>query len=480
MSFDKKSYDLFTEYVKDFDENFTKKNKLPKSRDIRPIRFAVRDCVIGLLALKHQYKENVIEVGVFLTKDPDWIEGFSGTKVATLFILCDAYQCGSTMGIRFINKVEDGTIPINIIALADSLGIELKYITEGFITPKESRMLFLALTGFSEAATRRIMELSLSNLIAPERICYLVHHAIWTLEEMESILLGCDHPELILNGKAEIQDYLLYADVLYRTRMTIMGGFLDRKMRLKEVYEGEVFVDIEANDRDFDISFDSRNFAKVYMTHEDTPIPWVEEREDWVIPTGHRLVVAIRGYDWPDLHNNLERDIKMCREMFWNYADDIPTTLCILVPRDVINSAEESYRKKYVAELEEAGVYLMICPELLVGIDCDAQKRLQQMKLIRHDIATGEAVKRKMFVSKLPSDFNEIQLIFVSVPKTSEEGVVKLPQLIDQSLYDEKELANNVNRKNVEMRHHRVMDRIGYLGKLALMNPEINQIIFLM
>ncbi|MFA6368877.1 MAG: hypothetical protein WCX20_00655 [Candidatus Shapirobacteria bacterium] len=473
MFFDDKAWENYKKHVYEFDRQFTQTKRSPRAKEWRPQRFATRDQVIGMLVLRHQYKENIIEVDVFMTMDPPWIEGYSGTKMAALFILCDAYKCGSTMGIKFTKNVEEGTVPINIIALAETLDVELKNIDKGFITPKESRMLFIALTGFSVEAVKRMKELSISNLVTPERICYLVHHGIWSLEEMESILLGCDHPELILDGKIDIQDSLLYLDVFSRARKAIMGDFLDQKLKLKEVFEGEVFVDVEDNNRNFKINFDSRYFAKVYTTEEEMPIPWIAKKPDWIIPQGERLVVALRDYDWPDLHNNLNRDLEMCQQMIESYKDGVPTHFFILLTRDTFYSSFSSCFETYISELEKIGIDLMISPKLLTEFDDDVLKKIQQMSLVRHDMATGEAAKRENLVNKLPSDFNHEHLRFILVPREKEEGVVKLPQLVDQALYDEKELSLNVNRKNVENRHYRVLDRIAYLGKVALLSSRI-------
>jgi hypothetical protein len=473
MFFDEKAWENYKKHVDDFDKQFTQRKKSPRAKDWRPQRFATRDQIIGYLTLKHQYKENIIEVDVFMTMDPPWLEGYSGTKMAALFILCDAYKCGSTMGIKFTKNVEEGLIPLTLDTMAEFLGVEFKNVDKGFITPKESRMLFIALTGFSVEATKRIKELSISNLVAPERICYLVHHGIWSLEEMESILLGCDHPELVLDGKIDIQDSLLYLDVFSRARMAIMGGFLDQKLKLKEVFEGEVFVDVEDNDRNFEINFDPRYFAKVYKTEEEMPIPWIEKKPDWTVAKGERLVVVLRDYDWPDLHNNLKRDLEMCHQLVENYKDEVPTHFFIMLPRDIFYSSFSFCFENYASELEKMGINLMISPKLLTEFDDDVLKKIQQMSLVRHDMAIGEAAKRENFVSKLPSNFNHEQLRFISVPIKMEEGVVKLTQLVDQALYDEKELSLNINRKSVENRHYRVIDRIAYLGKVALLNPEV-------
>jgi hypothetical protein len=453
-------------HIQRFQEDFKSKGKLPRSKDWRPYRFAVRDALIGVTVIRHQFKENTLEVDICATEDPDAFEGYSGTKIVLTFLLSEAYLCGSTMGIRFTSDFGRKRVPVyfKIEELAFDLGVELKYAKEGFITPKESRMLYLALTNFSSEALQKVKELAVANVVTPERICYLVHHGTWSLEEMESILLGSENPETILRATTTPLDFLLYADMLMRCRTAILGSFLDRKLRLKEVVEGNKVIDLEGGDREFRIMFDSRFFAKVYETLEDTPIPWTN-KPDWAIPAGHRLIVALRAYDWPDLTNYFHRDIEAMRQMVASYQDGTPTHFFFLVPRDVLSSQQFGNLR---SELEKISVTLMMCPELLVRLDDDAQQRLAQMESIRHDIATGEAAKRQIPISRSQFVFNNTQLTFITVSKDMKDGIVQLEKLFAQALYDERELKADVNRRNVETRYIRVMDRISFLAKLAL------------
>jgi hypothetical protein len=131
--------------------------------------------------------------------------------MAALFILCDAYRYGSTMEIRFTKNVEDGWVPLTLIAMADALEIELENIGEGIITPKESRMLFIALTGFSVEATNKINEITINGLVSPEHICCLIHSNSYSLEKIEEILLTEENPGLILKDlKCQPSDYLKF------------------------------------------------------------------------------------------------------------------------------------------------------------------------------------------------------------------------------------------------------------------------------
>ena len=477
MSFDQKSFDLYKQHSFNFDKNFIQAKRKPHARDWQPFRLAVRDQVIGLLVLRHQTKENIIEVDVFMTEDPSYIKGYGGTKMAMLFILSTAYKCGSTMGIKFTKNVEEGTVPTNLIEMADNFGIELKYILEGFVTPKESRMLYLALTGFSTEVIRRIKELSITNIITPERICYMIHHNVWKLEEMESIILGCEHPEWVLDGTVDICDYLKYFHAISTARSAILGGFIDQKLRLKEIFDdnGQA-IDVEANDRQFDISFDPNFFAKVYLTKEETPIPWTVDKTKAVSPN-ERLVIAIRGYDWPDFCLNFERDRQAFQEMKLGYRDNIPTHFFVLIPRDIIYLSENMNLDDYRMRLQKDGITLMVCPELVVMLDDDAQKRFQKETTMRHDVATGESSKRNVVISKAKSIYNSPELTLVTVATDTKYGVVDLPKLVEQSLYDETELYNKVNRSNVESRYHRCLDRIAHVGKVSLLNQTAQKLV---
>ncbi len=460
------AWGVLGKHIDDFEREF--RNKEPRAKDWRPQRFALRDVFLGWLVSKYNYKESVILVDVFLSVDPPWANKgtFSGTKHLALYLLSKAYQDGSTMGIRFTKNVESGTVPLNIEALANSVGVELKFADEGFITPKESRMLYLALTPFSPEARQKVMELSIANLVSPERICYLVHHGVWTLGEMEMILLGSEHPEWILLADMTPREYQLFYDMIFRLREPILASFLDRVMKQKELVDekGNVY-DLEGNDRDITIRFDPRYYAKIYELGEDAPFPYTKYHG--VIPKGKRMVVMIRAYDWPDLRNHFTRDLEAMKELIHAYRDG-NTYFFYLVPRDVEGENLEDYEKA----LRQIGATLMICPELLVRLDEDALHRLDTETHIRHDVATGKASEREFTPSANPSIYNSTEITFVAVNPDTREGVFELPKLVVQALHDEKELASGVNRRNVIQRHHRVMDRMHYLAQLALAHPE--------
>ncbi|MBI1863905.1 hypothetical protein HYS03_01715 [Candidatus Woesebacteria bacterium] len=145
---------LFDQHLERFTKQFSSIGKAPRDKDWRPVRHAIRDVILFKVVARLQEKDNVMEVDVFLTYDPDAISGWSGTKFATIYILSQAYKSGSSMGFRFAKNVEGGSVPAAIVLMAEEYRVFLKqeHIDLGVITPKEARLLYLALTEFSPEA----------------------------------------------------------------------------------------------------------------------------------------------------------------------------------------------------------------------------------------------------------------------------------------------------------------------------------------
>lgn len=459
--------DALEEHLKRYDRDFVSKGKHPRDKDWRPVRFAVRDVILAWVVARLQKKDNVIEVDVCLTYDPVAIPGRSGTKFATIYILSQAYKTGSSMGIRFTENVEGGTVPVEIVDMAKEYGVALKedHIYNGVITPKEARHLYLALTEFRPEAQKRVMELSLADKVSPERVCYMVHHLTYTKEEMETILLGSEFPENILLGKVTPEEYLLYQDVVLRTRDVVLGGMLDRTLKLKEVVGADgAVVDLEENDRRISIGFDSRFFAKVYETEEETPIPWTVNR-NLVIQTGERMVVMVRARDWADFEYYFTQDLAALQATKEAYTDKL-SHFFLLVPRNVLD-LEESVLENRRTQLSEMEVTLIICPESVALLDRDVMRRLRECETMRHDIGSGEE-RKTVVAAENRFDFNTTEIKLVAVPRDLKIGRLSLPQLTEQAVYDEDELSRGVNKHNVRARYHLVCDRLQFLAHQAL------------
>ncbi len=462
------SWDNYQDHVRRYERDFISRAKQPRDKNWRPVRFAVRDVILAYVVTRLKPKDNVLEVDVFMSYNPDAIPGWSGTKFATVYFLSQAYKSGSSMGIRFTSKMgrKRVTVPDEIVVMAEEYDIflEKEHVNQGVISPKVARHLYLALTEFSNEARTRVVELSLSEKVAPERICYMVHHLTYTKEEMESVLLGTEYPEHILLGKVTPEEYLLYQDVVLRTRDVVLGGMLDRTLKLKEVVgeDGKV-VDLEGNDRHLEISFDPQFFAKIYESEEETPLLWLGDGSE-TLPAGERLVVMVRARDWADAKYRMKRDMEAFKEMHEAYSDE--HTHCVLLISRNVSDGEDELLNKYHETLELLDARVMVCPESISLLDKEVMRRLRESETMRHDIGSGEFRKYNDPGNK-KLDFNSSEISLVAVPTNLSIGRLSLKDLSVQTVYDEVELLRGVNKHNVRARYHLVCDRIQFLAHLA-------------
>lgn len=375
--------DRFEEHVERYDRRYRSKNRLPKNHVWRPYRFCVRDVVLGLTVVRHHRKDNLLEADLFLTTDLPQFEPHVGAKITTLFLLSEAFKCGGTMEIRFTETVWHGRVPEQLYDLAFDKGVDLNHVFEGHITPSESRNLYLALTDFSKEAEAKVRWLAKEDRISSERVCFMVHNGVWSLEEIESIILGSDRPERILLGKSVPEHRRLYLNDLIHARVALLGSFLDRKLAFRERGNEEKAFDLEADERRFNTSFDPQFFAKVCQPEEPIPIPWTNGSgdENWVFE-GEQLVVMVRPRTSAELLLHFQEDLERAGEMRETYGIEESNHFFILTPRDFMDLPEER-RKDFLEEARKKKVEVMVCPETVDGLDADAMDRLNRSRVIR-------------------------------------------------------------------------------------------------
>src|SRR5262249_51288711 len=146
-----------------------------------------------------------INVEVFLTSEVyeegtrqgGYYDELAGATAATLTILSEAYRVGIPLRVQFARTVEDGRVPMDIVRLAARQGVRVRSTEDGAppekkgrIEADEGRALYLALTGFRPALRRAIELLARQGLMSPERAAFIVHHGVWSLPEVEGIILS--------------------------------------------------------------------------------------------------------------------------------------------------------------------------------------------------------------------------------------------------------------------------------------------------
>lgn len=377
-----KGLDIYEEHVRNYDLMFRQKNKLPKNYDFRPYRWCSRDIVFSLMVVRHNRHGNFLEVDVCLIANPPQYFENSGARVALGFILSEAYKCGGSMEIVFSKNVENGRVPAYICDLAIDLGVKLKHVFEGHITPFEARQLYLGLVGFSTAAKDRIMKLAVDGKISPERACFVVIGGVWSLPEAESVILGSANPERILASLSDPADRHLYLADLVVARTAIFGGSLDRKILRTELMEnGEI---VESEDEEFlvGIDFDPVYFAKIYRIESDLMVPWLQAK-NLVLKQGQQMVVLVRSRTDTEIKRFFPKDLKALEGLIAKYEKDkAVSSIFYLTTRDFEDLAEE-VKIEMMKVLDKRGVYLMISPESVAGLTKETIRRLETGKVIR-------------------------------------------------------------------------------------------------
>lgn len=387
-----KGIDLFEEAVVAYDNDFRKKNILPKNHQPKPVRWCSSDIVFSLIVDKHNRFLNCLEVDICLMANPPQYYENSGPRVAMGYILSEAYKCGSSMEIVFTKNVETrvedgvekGRVPAYVYDLACELGVKLKHVFEGHITPFEARQMYMELAGFSEKAKERVMKLSVDEILSPERACFLVMGGLWSVNEAESIILGSKNPESILLSLADPSDRHLYLKDVMIARGAVLGGALDRKLRRKELMKDGEIVESEDEESGLEIVFDGDLYAKTYKVEEECFIPWTG-RKDLVLIPDESMAVLVRARTSSEIQGCFQEDLQSLMKAMEKYkVTDPKMAMFLLYPRD-FEEIPENKRGEMRKKVEDLGAFIMVSPESIAMLNKEAMRRIETGRMVRHE-----------------------------------------------------------------------------------------------
>jgi hypothetical protein len=361
---------------------------LPRNHDWRPYRFCVQDVVLGMTVVGHLVDQNCLEVDVFLTADVQEFEAGSGARALTMFLLTEAYKCGGTMEIRFTPNVEGGRVPIALQQLARQLDVPVERGRPATITSEEARRLYLALTPFTPFGRDRVRALAAAGMVSPERACYTVHHGVWSVSEVETLLGVSQHPDRIFAGGASPLHRLAYLEDLHAGRTAILGGLLQVTLsqRVPErpaSEQGAANVPVEDDVRPTDLEFEGDLAAQVYRSPKEAiSLPWLENERDSYIPAGEQFLVALRGRPACGLALRLTRDLRELALLLRRRSGKSAGRVFVLVPGDFFElpaNVQQSLR----SAAEKWDVGLLVCPERLACIDAEVSRRFGRSRIMR-------------------------------------------------------------------------------------------------
>jgi hypothetical protein len=106
----------FNKHLRAYREECKKQGKVLLNNYLwRPYRFAVRDVIIGLVVVKHNRRDSLLEVDVCISTTLPQFEKHSGARLMTIFLLTEAFFCGGSMEIHFTRNVEGQKVPKDIV-----------------------------------------------------------------------------------------------------------------------------------------------------------------------------------------------------------------------------------------------------------------------------------------------------------------------------------------------------------------------------
>jgi hypothetical protein len=152
--------------------------------------------------------------------------------------------------------------------------------------------------------------------------------------------------------------------------------------REHEVEQDRV-VELEDDERPISIEFDADAYAKIYRCEkEPMPVPWIADPElpKKMLNPGQPLTVLVRARDDADMRMHLKQDMDTAAEL----ARKKEGLVCVLLPRDFEKLPDEM-RTSFFKEGREKGVIILECPELVWVLDKEVEKRLRDVRIMRHD-----------------------------------------------------------------------------------------------
>jgi hypothetical protein len=365
------------EYQKQFGYDHHRGGKLPRNHDWRPYRFCVQDVVFGSTVLRHSKEHNCLEVDVFLPAEiPDY-DPLAGALALLMFLLSEAFKCGGSMEIRFQEKGGHRGVPQAIRELASRSRLQIAGSNR--ITSDEAKHLYLALTGFAPELQDLIRSLEERRKLNSVRACYVVHHGIWTCEQVEMILLGSALPDLILSGDVLPHARHLYQHCLLHARGALLAGGLDRRLRNPNRSDAETKVN-ELEDDLLSITgqFEGEPFARIFQCRDPIVVPWLQGETRVELPANTPFRVLVRARDEADLRRHLEEDLLLARQSV--VQTEYPAY--VLVPAD-FGALPSAFASHFADTAKALGVGLLISPEFVSNLDAEAAQKLARSRIIR-------------------------------------------------------------------------------------------------
>lgn len=350
-----------------YQDAYIANEKRPRDFVVRPVRIACQNVIVALGAIAQDSTFDGLSVVAWQTCEVPHVGTHEANRALAALTLCDAFQNGGTMEIRFDRSAQltvsgktkvfkghpEGGVPASLRRYGRTVGITLGAEDPAAITPTEARDLFLAITPMTQGLREKVGE-AIASGILPERICFtLLSSGGWSEIELEFILASSHRAESILAGGAEWEQRGARQAEAEVCRSAVMVGMLYRRMNSRDVAtsDGEVRV-IEDRSRGVTWEVEGTKAGVTFSNLDpEEPVAWT-----------HGLrAPSLCVIPCSDVNDGVREAI-----VSWQ---DVP--MAVLVPRDV-----------YPSEVP-TGTAILRCPDRLADLDKAVEAKLLTSRISR-------------------------------------------------------------------------------------------------
>jgi hypothetical protein len=360
----------------------------PRDFVLRPVRLACQNVLVGLAAFAHDSSIDGMSVAAWQTCEAPHVGTHEANRALTALMLCDAFQSGGTMEIRFDRPVRlktsgvshkslvevdidvtypghpEGRVPASLRRYGRTVGIDLGADDTAAITPGEARELFIAVTQMPKELATRVHKAVDTGIATPERLCFTLLAQVWREIELDFMLAVSDRTGSIISGGANWRHRVARQAESEVARAALMIGMLYRRLDS---------LDNAGSTTDARVAEDNRVGVRWVVLPEVGAIEFSGLRPEplpWLDTPGHER--ATRSTD-----------------------DSLTVLARLAVSREAVDTAQRIRGERPVAivipwdgagdagTLAAQGIDLLRCPDRLGELDQEIERKLLTARIAR-------------------------------------------------------------------------------------------------
>jgi hypothetical protein len=342
-----------------YQEKYVRQDRRPRRHVLRPIQVACQNVIVGLATARQDATFDGLRVEDYLACEAPHLAAHEGDRALLAMLLCEAFQGGGTMELRFGQDGSETGLPPSVMRYARTLSIPVGASDPSSIAPGEARPLFLAVTPMTDDLRGRCADAIDRGVIVPERLCYTLLASLWSSHELDYILATSPRASNILVGGAPAWDRPARLAEVETCRAALMLGMLIRRIESHDRAGGTEGVRVFEDSRGSVRSRVLEDVGAVFIAGVTSEVPWLRGSQP---PRDQRgqLIVVPRGLPVPS-------DFDCVAELERAYPG---AYVALLVPSDM-------------AELLPKDQPVMLCPDRQAQLDAAIERKLVALDLGR-------------------------------------------------------------------------------------------------